>query len=448
MRLPRRPPATSPQRLVAAVDALSRPEVLEVVRRANAEYYHWEELQVRPMPAGFTAQDAWAVVKLTRRSERRGVPLVDPAGKPFTYWLPPAAQETLHEVDRWAGGTLAMEGGASLESIREQVVVSSLMEEAIATSQIEGAATTRRVAKAMLRTNRRPRDRGEQMIANSYDTMQLLRSEQDRPLTLDFIFEIQARMTHDTLDDPSAAGRFRVGAEDVAVVDIRNDAVLYTPPPAHLLRARMKKLIDYANAPAQRDNFIHPLVKAAVLHFWLAYEHPFVDGNGRTARALFYWLMLKNGYWLFEFLTVSRAIMKSPSGYYRSFLYSEHDDEDLTYSLLYQLDATKRALVDLRGYLQKKRDEQRDLSITLRAVPDVNPRQRALLEHALRNPDEPITFLAHSRTHNVTMVTARADLLDLLERRLLEEVGSGRQRSFLPAADLAARVSRPLRKGR
>ena len=188
---------------------------------------------------------------------------------------------------------------------------------------------------------------------------------------------------------------------------------------------------------------MHPLVKAAVLHFWLAYEHPFIDGNGRTARALFYWFMLKNGYRLFEFLTVSRAIMKSSSRYYRSFLYSEHDEEDLTYSLLYQLDATGRALVDLREYLHEKQREQRELNRTLRAVPDVNVRQRSLLEHALANPDEPITFLGHSRTHDVTLVTARADVLDLLERKLVDEVGRGRQRSFLPAEGLAERLSRP-----
>jgi Fic family protein len=155
-----------------------------------------------------------------------------------------------------------------------------------------------------------------------------------------------------------------------------------------------------------------------------------------------------------EFLTVSRAIMKSPSRYYRSFLYSEHDDEDLTYSLLYQLDATKRALTDLREYLRKKQDEQRELARTLRAVPDVNHRQRALLDHALKNPDDVITFLAHSRTHNVTLVTARHDVLELVERKLLEEVGHGRQRSFLPTEDITHRLSRrartrgkPARKG-
>jgi hypothetical protein len=124
-------------------------------------------------------------------------------------------------------------------------------------------------------------------------------------------------------------------------------------------------------------------------------------------------------------------------------VYSAYDDEDLTYSLLYQLDATKRALADFRDYLRKRQAEQRELAHTLRAVPDLNPRQRALLDHALKNPDELITFLTHARTHDVTMVTARADVLELLQRKLLDEVGRGRQRSFLPVEDLAERLSRP-----
>jgi len=44
------------------------------------------------------------------------------------------------------------------------------------------------------------------------------------------------------------------------------------------------------------EPFIHPAIRAMILHFWLAYDHPFVDGNGRTARALFYWAMLRPGH--------------------------------------------------------------------------------------------------------------------------------------------------------
>ena len=226
--------------------------------------------------------------------------------------------------------------------MRDRLIVSSLMEEAIATSQIEGAVTTRKVAKEMLRTSRKPKNRSEQMIVNSYRTIQLLLDRLDRPLSVDLLFEIQENMTRDTLDDPSGAGRFRRPDEPISIVDTRDEEVVFTPPPADQLPERLARLVGFANQLSGGDSFIHPLVKATILHFWLAYEHPFIDGNGRTARSLLYWFMLKSGYWLFEFLTISRAILASPARYYRSFLYSEEDDNDLTYSIVYQMGATKR----------------------------------------------------------------------------------------------------------
>lgn len=446
MRIPQQPPALPTDQVSLAIQQLGRPEVAAFIRRANAEYYHWDELRARPRPEGLSPAAAWALVKFARQADRRLLPLAEPSGgRLFSYSLPPSALATLHDVDRGGGSILAIDGNAAsaLGQMREQVVISSLMEEAIATSQIEGAATTRKVAKEMLRSNRPPRDRGEQMIANSYSTMRMLREQKDRELSLEFVFEIQASMTRDTLDDPSAAGRFRTRDDEVVIVDVRDHSVIYTPPDAKLLSARVGRLIAFANKPSKGDDFIHPLVKAAVLHFWLAYEHPFVDGNGRTARALLYWFMLKNGYWLFEFLTVSRAIMRSQSGYYRSFLYSEHDSEDLTYSVLYAVDATKRALDGLRDYLRKKQEEQREIARTLRAVPELNHRQRTLLDQVLKNPDVVVTFQTQQRTHNVTYITARSDILGLVDRKLLDEVGTQRPRSFMAAEDLADKLSRP-----
>ena len=188
--------------------------------------------------------------------------------------------------------------------MKERVLIDSLMDEAIATSQIEGAATTRKVAKDLLRTGRKPRNKSEQMVANGYRTIRLLRERIEKPLTIDLLHEIQESMTRDTLDNPSDAGHFRSEDDDVRVVDERDGQLIFTPPPADKLAERLQLLTEFANDTPKSEPFIHPLVRASILHFWLAYEHPYVDGNGRTARALFYWSMLKSGYWLFEFLTI------------------------------------------------------------------------------------------------------------------------------------------------
>jgi Fic family protein len=447
--LPKPPPLT-PEAVKGGLARLTRPEVQRYLAEANSEYLHWEKLRYHPTPSGIKPEEGWHLVHLTRLAQRRLLPLSDTEGKAFSYWLPDSSLGILHEVDRWGGGSLAVAEDAAVAfvSMRDQVLISSLMEEAIATSQIEGAVTTRKVAKEMLRTNRKPRDRSEQMIVNSYRTIRLLRERLQEPLSIALLLEIQQSMTRDTLDNPNAAGRFRIENEDIAVVDSRDHEVIYVPPPANLLPERLDKLIAFANAPREAHDFIHPLVKAAILHFWLAYEHPFVDGNGRTARALFYWFMLKNGYWLFEFLTISRVIVAAPMQYYRSFLYSEHDENDLTYSVVFQLRATQRALGQLRDYLARKQDEQQMVAAALRRFPNLNYRQRALLEHALKHPDQVYTFQSHQNSHGITYLTARSDLLDLAKRGLVTETKRGRQRAFLPSANLGKRLGAETAKGK
>ena len=132
--------------------------------------------------------------------------------------------------------------------------------------------------------------------------------------------------------------------------------------------------------------FIHPVIRAIVVHFWLAYDHPFCDGNGRTARALFYWTMLRQGYELFEFISISSVINKARGQYERSFLLSESDDNDLTYFLLAQVKVIEQSIANLHAYLERKADQVAALQLRLEGVDGLNHRQLALLRHALRHP--------------------------------------------------------------
>jgi Fic family protein len=166
---------------------------------------------------------------------------------------------------------------------RDRYLVSSLIEESITSSQLEGAATTHKVAKEMLRQGRNPRTRGEQMIYNNYAAMQFIRKHKHLPLTPEMILQLQQIMAESTLDDPTAAGRWRRADEDVRVVDERDQQVFYVLPPAQEVDARITELCDFANASNEKP-FIHPVIKAIAIHFMMGWVHPFVDGSGRTAR--------------------------------------------------------------------------------------------------------------------------------------------------------------------
>jgi Fic family protein len=279
------------------------------------------------------------------------------------------------------------------------------------------------------------------MVLNNHRTMTWMLEQRDTPLTPQLVLEAHRRMTEGTLEEADGAGRLRREDENIVLVDIGSDDVVHRPPAARELVQRMEAMCAFAN-DSTNEPFLHPVVRSIVLHFWLAYDHPFVDGNGRTARALFYWSMLRRGYWLAEFLPVSRIFHAAPAKYARAFQYVETDDNDFTYFALYHADVLMRAIADLHVYLARKAEEQQSLSRLLRRSVDLNHRQIGLLTSALRDLDAEFTIESHRATQGVVYQTARADLLDLVSRGLLEQRRVGRTLVFTPQPDLEQRLRR------
>lgn len=409
-------------------------------------YLHWEELRHRPPPEDVTSEEWWAAITLVRSQLARGFPLLDTKGTPFRFAMTDTAQRLAHEIDRDASGKLSLPEDVATPVKREQYVVSSLVEEAFRSSQLEGASTTREVAKEMVRTQRAPRTKSEQMIFNNYRAMEWARAHASDELTPALLFTLHRIVTDGTLDNPEAAGRLRLVDEPVNVIDETTGDVLHTPPKAGELAKRLEKLCQFANADTSKGTFVHPVVRSILVHFWLAYEHPFVDGNGRVARALFYWAMLHRGYWLTEFLSISRVIFKARQQYDRAFLYSESDRNDATYFVLHQLQVIQKAIADLHSYLARKSQEVRQLEDALRGRSELNGRQLELLNRALHTPNTHFTIAGHQAMSEVVYQTARTDLLKLVELGYFEQHKSGKRLTFTPAPDLE-RLIRP-RRGR
>jgi Fic family protein len=409
------------------------------------EYVHWDKLRHLDPPNGLSLDEWWLLIKWGRQSSQRAIPLTDPAGKHFAYAVPDVVARRLHYVDQHCAGEIAMSEIVTADAqARERYLVNSLMEEAIRSSQLEGATTTRRAAKELLRTGRAPKDRSERMIVNNYRALEYVRDAMPAKLTPEAVIELQRILTEGTLDNPDAAGRLqRPDEERIAVVDRIDGTVLHTPPPAHQLPGRLQSLCDFANEGDSPERFIHPALRAILLHFWLAYDHPFEDGNGRTARALFYWYMRTHGYWLVEYLSISRVLRNAPAQYTRSFLLTETDERDATYFVAYQLDVIERAVEQLHDYLRQKIKDVRDVEELLKSSDHFNHRQFALLANALRVPGATYTFQTHASSHGVTHETARTDLLALVQMGFLEQRRQGRRYTFTPPADLAERLKTP-----
>jgi Fic family protein len=406
------------------------------------DYVHWDKLRQLEPPGDLSREEWWLLIKWGRQNVQRAIPLTDPAGNHFVYGVPDLVARRLHYVDQRCAGEIAMSEVVTADAhARAHYLVNSLMEEAIRSSQLEGATTTRRVAKELLQTGREPKDRSERMILNNYRALQYMRDEMPTELTPGTVIELQRILTEGTLDNPDAAGRLqRPGEERIAVVDRVDGTVIHAPPPAEQLPVRLRSLCDFANEGESPDRFIHPVLRAILLHFWLAYDHPFEDGNGRTARALFYWYMRTHGYWLVEYLSISRILRQAPAKYTRAFVLTETDERDVTYFIVYQLDVIQRAVEQLHDSLRQKIKDVRDVEALLKGSDQFNHRQFALLANALRVPDAIYTFKTHAASHGVTHETARSDLLPLVEMGFLEQRRQGRRYTFTPPADLAERL--------
>ena len=262
----------------------------------------------------------------------------------------------------------------------------------------------------------------------------------DKPLSRKVLLEIHRLVTKETLKDPSGAGRFRRADEQIYVSNEANQEPLYFPPPADQLNDRVKAMCDFANGKSSKG-FLHPIVRSIILHFWLAYDHPFIDGNGRTARALFYWSMLHQKFWLFEYVSISQIIVKGPAKYARAFLFSETDNNDLTYFIIYHLDVIGQAMRALHSYIQRKSKELKALESRLQGIGILNHRQRALIDHALRHPRQRYTIYSHQTSNNVVYQTARNDLLNLRDRGLLKAQKVGKTWNFMPVENLEEKIA-------
>lgn len=408
---------------------------------AQGEYRPWETFRFQTPPDGFEIDQWWHVVRTSRRASARRIPgLVDKAGTPFSFNLPDPVLEACDAIARDASGQIRVSELVTDPDTRDRYVVNSLIEEAITSSQLEGAATSRRDAKDMIREGRPPRDHSERMILNNYVAMQRIRELARSPLTPDMVLELHRIVTDGTLEHPEYAGRLQDRNDHRVSVWGDGNQLLHRPPPATELPERLERLCAFANGTGDAP-YMPAVVRAIVVHFMMGYDHYFEDGNGRTARALFYWSMLREDYWLTEYISISRILRKAPAQYARSFLMTEDDDGDLTHFVLYQLSVIRRAIEDLHVYLAAKAQEIREVQSRLKGLPgEFNHRQLAVLDHAARNPTAIYTAKSHGASHRVTIETARQDLQALEARGALERFKISKQFAWRPAEQLAQQL--------
>ena len=427
-----------PPHITTKTDAsLDNEELKNLISSINSRYLYWSDVKYR-VPVGMTGVELWSKVKSARNLTN--VEIWTQNNIHFS--LTNTMQRLCHEFDMNFGGSW----GASKifpddKTTQDLYLISSIMEEAIASSQMEGAATTREAAKEMLRKKISPRDKSQRMILNNYNTINFIRDHAKERLTPALIMQIHGMMTENALDVPDAAGRLRRDDENIVVGNGITGEIVHTPPSAECLNEFLDGLCLFFNDEDTGD-FIHPIIRAITIHFLVGYYHPFADGNGRTARALFYWYMMKSNYWLVQYLSISRIIKGSKKSYEKAFLYSESDGNDIGYFIQYNLDVLLKSFDALSRYIKRKNNEKRKAEKLLH-LGNITERQSQILGLYMENPDSVLVSKDIVIKFGVTPNTAKSDLRKLTEKAYLREISlNGRTKGYVRSDNFEQLISK------
>lgn len=410
--------------------SLDNEELKNLISSINSRYLYWSDVKYR-MPSGMTGIELWSKVKSVRN-------LTDVKIWPqnnIHFSLTNTMQRLCHEFDMNFGGSW----GASRifpddKTTQELYLISSIMEEAIASSQMEGASTTREAAKEMLRKKVSPKDKSQRMILNNYNTINFIRDHAKEKLTPALIMQIHGMMTENALDVPDAAGRLRRDDENIVVGNGITGEIVHTPPSAECLNEFLDCLCTFFN-DENTGIFVHPIIRAITIHFLVGYHHPFADGNGRTARALFYWYTMKSNYWLVQYLSISRIIKGSKKSYEKAFLYSEADGNDIGYFIQYNLDVLLKSFDALSRYIKRKNNEKKKAEKLLH-LGNITKRQSQILSLCIENSDIVLVSTDIVGKFGVTPNTAKSDLRKLTEKGYLSEISlNGRTKGYIRSAN-------------
>ncbi|MDD4358555.1 MAG: Fic family protein [Candidatus Pacebacteria bacterium] len=390
-------------------------------------YIHWEKIKYWNMPKGIDNLKLWAYIKLRRRVlSRKRSPIKDEKEKSFT-WISSLSkiEKVLHEIDMRLGGNLFISQNQFSDELKHRLLSRGVMEEAIASSQLEGAHTSRKVAKQILLEGKKPNNKSEQMIVNNYQAMKLIETDlKDKKLDEEILFNLHEILTKEVLKK-SDIGRYRKDRDEI-IVGGDGSEIYHIPPKEAFVKKEIKRLIAYANNEIKENDFIHPVLKAIIIHFWIGYLHPFVDGNGRMARTLFYWYLLKENYWAFAYLPLSKVIKNSPAQYRDAYIYSEQDDNDLTYFIEYNINKIEQAMREFEEYAERKWKENTKMAKLSRDKYQLNDRQIQLLRYYYKNKDSTTSITTHMKVYETSRMTATNDLKDLLKKGFLRTKKVGR----------------------
>ncbi|MDP3998882.1 MAG: Fic family protein [bacterium] len=269
---------------------------------------------------------------------------------------------------------------------------------------------------------------GKEVLARSRDIQEVINyrsvleyidqlREKDRDLQItDNIIKHLHKLTVQKILPAEECGQYR--QTKVVVKNSQTGEVTFSPPPAIEVPYLIEGFLHWLGSPQTKDS--HPVLQAGITHYELVRVHPFLDGNGRVARAAAILLLFKEGYDVKKFFSLEEYYDKDPMGYYGALKTAESGD--LTMWLEYFTEG-------LALELSKIKEKVQNLSVDLKLKERMGGKQIALSPRQLRIMEymQETGFLQNQTFSElfpmISEDTVLRDLQDLIKKGIIKKTG-------------------------
>jgi len=273
------------------------------------QYVPIEETRYRLDNLNISKKDWPQVSKRILRYRKTGsIPFfLNPINKKFWYFHADCINKKIHKIESL--GNSLFNKIENQKTFRQEFIVDSAVEEAVTSAIYEGANSTRDRSKTLIASGNKPKNKDEWMLVNNYKAMNWIKNNFQQVCSVDLILTIHKIIVQNTLRGPDAyfVGQFR--NDTIFIGD--HEGVSYK---------KLKLVVDeMIHAIVNHPRFLHGLIKSILFHYFIAYIHPFFDGNGRTARTLSYFIGMQNNLKFLELLSISADLKQHGKRYETSF---------------------------------------------------------------------------------------------------------------------------------
>ncbi len=342
-------------------------------------------------------------------------------------------QELQNRIDKikdfWKSTEYFVKEKFSIELLKE-----TLISEGYYSSTIEGANSTIKRARTLAKGHEEPKNKDEIMVLNNFKALMELREKKEL-INHDLIKNIHQITTDKTLENETDSGVYR--DEPNEIVDSKQKIIFSPPSNIETMNKMLDELLEFLE-PDDLKKPIDNIYKSIAFHFLFAYIHPFIDGNGRTVRILFTYLLKYFGYDMFYYISLSEIIYrKKARDYYKAFIdversdINEKDNFDMTYFFYYMTDVMLKGLSILKNRINTHMREDVIKYIAKDRDIDLTPRQKRIIKF-LSNKN--VSFMRTSddlaQQFIVSTRTIQKDLKLLIDFELVKRIKAPKQRKY------------------